>query len=70
MSAKVNSCTVDQAIDRLRQQGLEKETENNPSLEAQMRIVYAIVKSGPPISQFNVMCQLQTLNNAPGRKIL
>ena len=66
MSAKVSSSTVDLALDKMRQKVAEKENENNPSLEAQMRTMYSIVKSGQPISQFNTMCQLQTLNNTPG----
>ena len=64
--AKVQGCTIDITISRQNELEANRAAEGDVTLEAQMRTMYSIVKSGQPLSQFNTLCELQTLNNTPG----
>ena len=64
--AKVQGSTIDITISRQNELEANRAAEGDVTLEAQMRTMYSIVKSGQPLSQFYTLCELQTLNNTPG----
>ena len=64
--AQVQGSTIDLAISRQQEHEAKRAAEGDVTLEAQIRTMYSIVKSGQPLSQFNTLCELQALNNTPG----